>query len=213
VTYFAAHFLGDERLISDHAKRQMQLGAWDVRSQSQRYGLGMSSREIGKRPVVGHGGGFPGHITCSVADPVAGLAVSVLTNAVDGPAEELAHAAVRLIDLACSARPGEPSGADLGRFTGRFATLFGVVDVALLGDRLFLVRPVAVDPTADAAELVVADDRTLTVVGGSGYGSPGESLRFEFAADGSVVKVRGESATTWTPIAQFTLPDRVRVQR
>ena len=49
---------------------------------------------VGERRLVGHGGGWPGHITRSLLDPVAGLAVSVLTNAIDGPAVELALGAV-----------------------------------------------------------------------------------------------------------------------
>jgi CubicO group peptidase (beta-lactamase class C family) len=213
VTYFAAHFYGDEQLITDHSKRAMQLAAWDVRSRAQRYGLGLSVSELGKRRLIGHGGGFPGHITSSIADPVAGLAVSVFTNAVDGPAESLAQAALRLIDLACSSGPSQRRDVDLTRFTGRFATLFGVVDVALLGDRLFLIRPVAVDPVEEVTELSVVDDNTLLVASGPGYGSVGEPLRFAFADDGSITSVRGESATTATPIERFTLPERVRRPR
>jgi hypothetical protein len=91
--------------------------------------------------------------------------------------------------------------------------LFGVIDVALLGDRLFLIRPVAVDPVEEVVELTVVDDHTLLVAGGPGYGSVGESLRFEFADDDSIASVRGESATTWTPIQRFTLPQHVRVPR
>jgi CubicO group peptidase (beta-lactamase class C family) len=213
VTYFAAHFFGDERLITDSSKRAMQLGAWDVRSRSQRYGLGLSVSELGKRRLIGHGGGYPGHITSSMADPVAGLAVSVFTNAVDGPAEPLAQAAVRLIDLACSSGPSQRRDVDLARFTGRFASLFSVADVALLGDRLFLIRPVAADPVEEIAELTAVDDHTLLVASGPGYGAVGELLQFEFADDDSIVAVRGESAATWTPIERFSLPELVLAPR
>ncbi len=162
MTYFSAHFLGDERLLTDVSKHQMQQSLWEVGSPDRHYGLGMGVQEIGARAVVGHNGGYPGHITSSVADPVARLAVSVLTNAVDGPADALTHAAVRLIDLACGdrARPAEAAGAEdaLTRFTGRFAGLWGVFDVALLGGRLFLCHPAAVDPVEDAVELDVVDD-------------------------------------------------------
>ena len=89
VTYFSAHFLGDDRLLTDVSKHQMQQSLWEVGAPDRRYGLGMGVQAIGARAVVGHNGGFPGHITSSVADPVGRLAVSVLTNAVDGPADAL----------------------------------------------------------------------------------------------------------------------------
>ncbi len=213
VTYFSAHFLGDDRLLTDASKRQMQQGLWAAGAEGRRYGLGMGVQTIGDRPVIGHGGGFPGHITGTVADPQARLAVSVLTNAVDGPAEPLAHAAVRLVDLACGdrARPAEAADSEttLQRFTGRFAGLWGVVDVALLGGRLFQVDATASDPTAEAVELDHVDDSTLRFAGGRGFGSYGEPLRYDFAPDGTIRSLRGSSGATLTPLDRFDLGDRV----
>ena len=145
VSYWSAHFHGDRRLLIDRSKWEMQHPLWDTESGGKRYGLGLAITEVGDRTMVGHGGGYPGHITSSVVDPVAGLAVSVLTNAIDGPAESLAHAAVKLIDLAGSKdRPLATS--ELSRFTGRYASLWGVVDIALLGGRLYRLHPGLPDP-------------------------------------------------------------------
>ena len=212
VTYFSAHFLGDERLLGDDAKRQMQLGVWDAGDDGERYALGLGTQTVGARKLIGHDGGFPGHITCSVADPTAKLAVSVLTNAMDGPAQPLAHAAVRILDLACDdrARAGDKADdADLRRFTGRFASLTGVTDVALLGGRLFLLSAAAPDPVEGAIELDVVDEHTLRMTGDKGFGSYGEPVRYRFAADGTVESLRASSGMTLTPLARFTLPDRV----
>ncbi len=55
------------------------------------------------------------------------------------------------------------------------------------------------------------DDTSLRITGGSGCGSPGELVRYTFAADGSVESVRGESAATMVPLERFRLPDRVTV--
>lgn len=207
VTYFSAHFLGDERLVSDAGKRQMQHPGWKVGSGELQYGLGLAVTTVGEREMIGHGGGYPGHITNSVVDARAGLAVSVLTNCIDGPAEVLAHACVKLIDLAGSQARGEAAG--LRRFTGRYAGLWGVVDVALLGGRLYQIHPAAVDPTADAAELELVDDHTLRVTSGSGYESYGEHFRFTFDPDGNVLSMRGGSATTLYPLENYVVPERV----
>ena len=81
--------------------------------------------------------------------------------------------------------------------------------MALLGGRLFLLDPAAVDPVEDAVELDVVDDTTLRMVGGKGFGSYGEPVRYPFAADGTVQSVRASSAVTLTPLDGFRLGDRV----
>ncbi len=211
VRYFAAHFMGDERLLTDASKRAMQHPWWKVGSGDRRYGLGLSVATVGERELVGHGGGYPGHLTSSVADTRAGLALSVLTNAIDGPAESMAHAGVKLIDLAGS-KPRPSDGPDPSRFAGRFASLWGVLDVAVLGGRLYRLHPSTPDPSEDAAELEIVDDSRLRVVGGSGYGSYGELFEYTFAADGRVRSMRGESGATVVPIDSFELPERVMVR-
>ncbi len=134
--YMAAHALGSTELLTDASKRLMQRKESGIERPVKRwYGLGFFVEEIGERTIVGHSGGFPGHITQSWLDPESGLAVSVLTNGLGGPATEWATNLIKLIDLAVNApekkTQGAP-GADLETFTGRFATDWGVFDVVNL---------------------------------------------------------------------------------
>ena len=209
VTYWSAHLLGDDRLLSDKSKRLMQHPLWQTgEEEGPRYGLGLQVAKVAKRDVFGHSGGYPGHITRSLVDPGRRIAVAVLTNAIDGPAVQLAEGLLKLVDLAESKDRG--SGADLARFTGRFANLWGVIDIAVLGGRLYALDPTEADPTADPQPLEPADDSTLLVTGGSGYGAFGESYRYRFAADGAVASVRGSSGLLLHPLDAFHLPDHVR---
>ncbi|GAA3081738.1 CubicO group peptidase (beta-lactamase class C family) [Kribbella aluminosa] len=210
VTYFSAHLPGDDRLLTDKSKREMQHPLWVTGSDEKgRYGLGMGISKVGDRDVFGHGGGYPGHITRSLFDPERRLAVSVLTNAIDGPAVQLAEGLLRLIDLAESKERGHATGLD--RFTGRYANIWGVVDIAVLGGRLYATDPAAPNP-ADAPVPLEAEGDTLRVTGGHD-GSYGESYRFTFDADGAVETVRGSSGVSLSPIDRFTLPERVTVAR
>ncbi|HEY9338775.1 MAG TPA: serine hydrolase domain-containing protein, partial [Kribbella sp.] len=169
VTYFSAHLSGDERLLTDASKRQMQHPLWKTGEEDgPRYGLGLQVSKVGKREVFGHGGGYPGHITRSLVDGERRIAVSVLTNAIDGPAAQLAEAVLKLVDLAESEDRDE--AADLARFTGRYADLWSVSDIALLGGRLYVIDPTSPDPAAEPTTLE-ADGDTLRVTGGNGYGS------------------------------------------
>ena len=200
VRYMGAHVLGDHRLLTDDSKRIMQKVEWEVAGAGVSYGLGFEIRSIGSRRVIGHGGGYPGHITRTYLDPVAGVAVSVLTNAIDGPATGWAMAFVALLNLAAE---GPGTAVDSTRFRGRFATLWGVYDVVDLGGRWFQIDPTLPDPTAAVTELEVVDERTLRVVRTNGYAAPGEQLVYTFGDDGAVRSLRGASGTTAYPVDEF----------
>jgi CubicO group peptidase (beta-lactamase class C family) len=206
--YAAAHFWGVETLVSDASKRLLQHQEWQVEGVADNaYGLGFGIVTAGGRRLVGHSGGYPGHITRTVFDPDDRLAVSVLTNAIDGPAEPLALAIVKVLDLAARQEPdpeAQRQGGD--RFAVRLANLWGVRDVALLGGRVLLLDPTAPDPTEVVTELAVEGAATLRVVKGPGYSSVGESLEYVFASDGGVESVHGPGGLTWWPLSGYHPP-------
>jgi CubicO group peptidase (beta-lactamase class C family) len=190
--YAAGHVLGDERLLSDAGKRRMQRGEWEIEGTEQRYGLGFDIRKVGERRLIGHGGGFPGHITRTLLDPIDGLTVVALTNAIDGTALELALGIVKLVDaaLAGAKEPDRDSdeAVDLSSYTGRFGDLWGIVDVVDLGGRLRLVAPDQPDPTVMSEKLEVVDPDTLRITEAAGFASPGETVRYT-RCDGAIEKV------------------------
>lgn len=200
VQFFSALLPGETRLLGEDSLRQLSHRAWDVKGAEVGYGLGVFLNRIGDRKLIGHGGGYPGHITRTLACPESKVVVAVLTNAIDGAAESLATALFRLLDLGAGATH-EPA-ADAGSFTGRFSWLWGVQDVALINGRLFAINPTAPDPAEDAAPLEVVDASTLKIVGGPGGGAVGELMHYDFAPDGSIRTVRGGSGMTMTPFEQ-----------
>jgi CubicO group peptidase (beta-lactamase class C family) len=203
------------RLLGATSRRQMQHAWWDVDGvPDEGYGLGAAVTTVGERRLVGHGGGWPGHITRSLLDPATGLAVSVLTNAIDGPASELAVGAVKLLDLAASPPAGTAPLAGEALATaraasGRWATLWGVQDLALLGGRLVLLTPTLPDPTASVQEIEVVDGSTLRVVSGPGYASVGEAIVLARDGGGEVRTMRGGSGMTTWRLDDLPLPARV----
>jgi D-alanyl-D-alanine carboxypeptidase len=203
----AAHFTGDPALLTEGSKRLMRRRESEIRAhggEPRHYGLGMDLRTVGERELAGHSGGYPGHITRTWIDPAGQVVVSVLTNAVDGPADALARGLFALLDLALAAPEGveQPPAAELARCTGRFANLWGVTDVALLGGRLVLLHPSAPEPTEERAELIVEGPDTLRLETVAGFGSPGETVEYERAADGTVSRVRIGGISSW-PVDVF----------
>lgn len=213
--YAASHALGGDGPLDDAARRRLHRVQWDVPGGSERYGLGFGVTKVGERTLVGHGGGFPGHITRTVLDPRDGVTVVVLTNAIDGPAEELAVGVVKLLDHALAAHRGGAGEErrDLTGLTGRFSTLWGVADLVDLGGRLHRLAPNQADPTAGAATLEVLDDDTARIADGNGYGSPGELVHWERGEDGAVAAVRiagGRHVRFEEQVRALEATDRVR---
>ncbi|MFC4456716.1 serine hydrolase domain-containing protein [Deinococcus sonorensis] len=203
--FFAVHVLGRAELLTDASRRLMQRRESEITRPVKRwYGLGLIVEEIGGRTVVGHSGGFPGHITQTWVDPNSGLTVSVLTNCLGGPATEWATNIIKLIDLAMNPPMKEGTdapGVDLDRFTGRFATDWGVFDVVNLEGRLVSLTPQG-DPTLSVTEWTVVDTETLMPVPEAGFGAVGEPLQFQRSASGDIEWVRQGGGRAW-PVAAY----------
>ncbi|NTW41886.1 MAG: serine hydrolase, partial [Cellulomonadaceae bacterium] len=196
--------------ITDGSKRLMQRLESVVThdgTEQGRYGVGIEVATVGERHLVGHSGGYPGHITRTYVDPQDRIVVSVMTNAVDGPAEQIAVGLLGLIDaaLAPSAVPARAADAPpLASFVGRFAALWGMQDLVVLGDRLVLVRPTLADPRAGLEELEVIDVLRLRLPARTSFGPAGEVVHLERGPDGTLTSVRLGGMTAW-PVGDFLL--------
>jgi CubicO group peptidase (beta-lactamase class C family) len=210
--YGTAHSLGTGELLSDESKREMQRDAWSVDGDEEHYGLGFGIQRVGGRRVVGHGGGFPGFITATRIDPEERLVVTALTNASDGPAADLAHGVIKIVNRAVAApaearADGHP-GVDRARFAGRFWSLGGPLDVVRFGSELLALDPELADPLGEVTELRVEGPDRLTIAKTRNYGSPGEGMRYTFDGDGGgVSEVRAGAATLrpWEAFERVTL--------
>lgn len=205
--YGAAHFFGATDLISDASKRLIQRPESKVIShgtEQGQYGLGLDLTTIDDRTLVGHSGGYPGHITRTFIDPHDQLVVSVLTNCIGGPAGVLATGVIKLLNLAAKQHhlADAPADIDLSRFAGLFANLMGVMQVGVLGGRLVGFFAAAPDPTAAYDELQVIDQDNLALRPEAGFGPVGERIEYTWSAKGVPDVVRYCGSSRW-PIETF----------
>jgi CubicO group peptidase (beta-lactamase class C family) len=197
-----AHTLGNPGLLSEESKREMQHPQWPIAGSDQQYGLGFMIYPLGSRLLVGHKGGFQGFITCTQIDAERCLVASALTNAIDGPAVELASGIMRIIDLALSAGRLPDHNlprVNLDRFPGRYWSPWGVTDVVRFGSDLVAFDPAASDPTSPTTRLQLTSPDTLHITWDEGTHAPGEEVRFFFDPSDTVTQVRwaGEILRPW----------------
>lgn len=201
-SYGAAHWFGDDTLVSDSSKRLLQREETIVKARGRelgRYGLGFEMRTVGQRELVGHSGGYPGHITRTWIDPDDAFVLSVLTNSVDGPADSIATGLLQLIEIALSpTAPDESHDPEtLARYTGRFANMWGVTDIVELGGRLVSINPRSPEPALAHQFLELVGDDELLAERGPGFGATGEPAYFTRDAAGAILSVSIGGMTQW----------------
>ncbi|MCR8671739.1 serine hydrolase, partial [Agrococcus sp. HG114] len=186
----------DDRLLSEGARRRMRQRQWSTTGRDGAgagYGLGLMLREIDGRTWHGHGGAWTGQATRTLVDAERDIVVSVLTNAIDAPAEELAVGVARIVHAALE--PSERLAAErlalLRSFEGAFASIWGRLDVVELGGRLLGMSPTAADPLAAVDELTPLDRDRVRIAAASGMGSGHEIATAERDGAGRVLRWRG----------------------
>ena len=204
--WMAAHLVGSGRLLGDDCKREMQRVHWHVERMPAGgvadYGLGLILETIGGRRTIGHSGGFPGHITKTVADPADGLVVSVLTNSIDGPARLILAGVLGVVD-AFAGGVTDPDDA-LAGLDGRYQQLWGAVDLVASGSGVLVGEPAGWAPLGEPDRLELVDASTLRVAETSSFGSPGELVHVRRGDDGRVIQVQLAGTTHW---AEADWPD------
>jgi D-alanyl-D-alanine carboxypeptidase len=133
------------------------------------YGLGIISGRLAGRDWFGHSGGLQGYITRTAVLPREEVAVSVLTNAIDGLAHPWLEGAIQILEV--FARHGPPSRA-LRRWSGRWWTIWNAVDLVPVRAKVLVATPAWFSPFMDAPEI-----RAGCIALASGFASHGEPAR------------------------------------
>ena len=209
--YVSAHFMGNNLLLDDESKKEMQRTHWQVLDSEDdvQYGLGFEINHVNDRRMVGHGGGFPGQISQTMFDPIDQLAVVVLTNSIDASAKPIASSLIRIINWFNRSWVEHPD-RDLSRFEGHFMNLWGTTDIVASGNKLVAVSFDGWWPFKNPDKLEYVDDSTLLIKRSSGFGSPGELVQFEFD-QGHPTKVVYAGASLLTEADWLASLDNVKI--
>lgn len=188
--YFAAHFLGDTRLLSDISKRLMQHAYWMDDTKPGGYGLGMTYYPKDGWTLYGHSGGFPGFLSHTRFDRERRLVVNVLTNSEDSYPAKVCEKIINIINTFQQDNDHAlPEDIDVRSFEGRFYAPRFYVDVVAVGSKLFAINSLGWTEFDEAQQLKVISPTELRVDKASYSNSRGEPVVYRFADDGSVDSV------------------------
>ena len=175
-------------ILTPASRREMVRRHWhDAESSVESYyGLGIMIGKTGDWEWFGHSGGFQGCVSRTVVVPGKDLAVSVLTNAVDGPASTWSDGILHI--LRAFKTGGAPSDETL-YWGGRWWSLWGVIDLVPMAKHVAIAGPSAVNPFSGASEITVAGKDVGWITKSGGYGSHGEGVRLVRGRTGKIREV------------------------
>ncbi len=175
--WYRAHLFGNDLLLNDWSKREMQRLQFEGRT--FRWGIGFEQRRVGDLTFVGHGGGYPGFITYSGMNQEHQLCVVVLTNAIDGPASILFDGVVKLLTRALDNDFEGTVGEEFDPFAGFYADRWRVQLVDRIGGTVVGLNADSLDPTETLEIHEPAGDLRFSAPTTLATGSPGEEFWFE----------------------------------
>jgi CubicO group peptidase (beta-lactamase class C family) len=152
-----------------------------------RYGQGLMLGSAAGWKWFGHGGAFQGFISRTMALPEPGLTLSLVTNAIDGPASTWIEGLARVLRRYAEEGPPARRIAD---WTGRWWSTWRALDLVPVGDRVLVAHPELANPFEDAAEITVSGRDRGVLALANGFESHGEEVHRRRDAGGRVVAIR-----------------------
>jgi CubicO group peptidase (beta-lactamase class C family) len=178
----------EKSVLTVASRREMVRRQWrNPHSSFERYyGLGIISGKTAEWEWFGHSGAFQGFATRTTAMPEPALAISVLTNAVDGAADRWMEGIIHI--LTTFAKKGPPA-KEVRDWTGRWWTLWGAVDLVPMGANVMVAVPSLPNPFTDASEISISSEDHGRVTLANGFARHGEDVRRVRGQNGKVDEV------------------------
>lgn len=175
-------------ILSLASRREMSRQQWkDPWSAAPvTYGLGTIGSKFEDWEGVGHSGGFQGYLTRTATVAAHSLTVSVLTNAIDGPAHVWLDGSMAILKRFQESGPPAPAVAD---WMGRWWSVWGPTDLIPAGDSVFLSNPALANPVLKPAELTITAPDEASITEAGAFASYGEPARLIRGPDGQVSEV------------------------
>jgi hypothetical protein len=182
IKFFQAHIYGNNVLLPDHVKREMQ--RVQVNYNSGKRGLGFEILNYSSGEVVFyHSGGYPGFKSLSGLNQNDNVILVVLINAADGPNNSWFNALTNLFSTLVKRweelkTPEGEETPDFSDLTGYYANEIGVAMICHVGSKLVLASPDADDPASTLQILEHEGGYRFRTPSGHLFTASGEFIKF-----------------------------------
>lgn len=193
----------ERSILTPASRREMVRRQWRDPSPAPElhYGYGIMSSTTEGWDWFGHSGSLQGYITRTAVLPDENITISVLTNSIDGPAGPWVDGVIHILKrFAAAGRPSDRATA----WAGRWWSLWGDFDLVPMGERVLVAAPALGMPFTGASEIEIDSETTGQIAAAGAFGSYGEPVRCERAADGSITRlwVAGTEGVTEEALAR-----------
>jgi len=162
-------------VISAASRREMTRRHWRIeQSFEAHYGLGVAIGKTDRWDWFGHGGGFQGYISRTAVVPACNVAITILTNCIDGWAPFWIDGCLNIL------RVFKSRGAPIRRlrdWRSRWWTMWTAIDLVPVGNHVLVANPHMNNPFLDSTEIAVTGRDTGRISWANGYASHGEAVR------------------------------------
>ena len=191
IKFYQAHMFGNETLIPDYIKREMQ--RTQFKKFGGEYGFGFFLLKIGDTTLIGHGGGYPGFTTQSGLIQDQKIVVVILSNAVDGSVGILLNGIVKILNKLKKNREKflvkeKEDRPDFSNIIGFYGS--GDWDTPLysqIGSKLVSIAPVLDNPLEFF--IIYKHDKDFKFTIPKGFPSSGQPFEFVDGSDGEKILI------------------------
>lgn len=156
-------YFRNEAVVSDEGKKELFRQSWSTNdNEESSYGLGFVRTSLGKRALVGHGGGFVGAVSRTLFDPKDHVAVALCTNTLHIPLLGMARGIFGMINMYYDHRKDNSTDSNL---EGAYYGIWGDTYLLDFGEKLHFLPLASLEPTKeeDICEKEGADRYRATV--------------------------------------------------
>lgn len=196
-TFLSSLNLDSKKSVISRESKKAMMQVHGITEDDEMYGLGLALDKDAGRLTYGHSGGFAGYTTNAISEPEDNVQVIVLTNTISNTAWAVSNNLMRLIYKLKSMKDIEHTEKE--PYSGTYRCRWGDLTVVSLGKNLVDFGSGALNPVKAWSIMEPKKKHSFKNTEKSGFGSPGEEVRFTKIKDGKA-HAMSNNGMTWERI-------------
>ena len=191
--FLASLHLDSKKSVLSRESRKAMMQVHGITEDDEMYGLGLDLDKDSGRLTYGHSGGFAGYTTNATSEPEDNVQVIVLTNTISNTAWAVSNNLMRLIYKLKAMKDIEYIEKE--PYSGTYRCRWGDLTVVSLGKNLVDFGSGALNPVKAWSVMEPKKKHTFANTEKSGFGAPGEEVRFTEIKNGKAQEMSNDEMT------------------